>query len=346
VIGGTAQDAATLSRETLPDLALIDAAAARLRGHVRETPVLESPGLNALAGRRVLVKAESLQHTGSFKYRGAKSAITALVAAGGCRGVVAYSSGNHGQGIARAAAEAGVPAVIVMPADAPHTKARAITALGAEIIAYDRRTQDREAIAHPILQTRGFTLIPPYDDRQVIAGQATAGLELARQAAAMGVTHADVLTCCGGGGLSAGLALALGRDAPGLRVRTVEPVGFDDMARSLRGTPGPNAPDAASICDAILTPAPGRLTLPILQHHAGPGIAISDDDTQRAMAAAFAHLRIVLEPGGAVGLAAALAHDGPSDAPVIAIASGGNVDADLFIQAVAAFATQVTARFI
>lgn len=319
-----------------PDMAAIDAAAARLAGHARCTPLLSSPALDAIAGRRVLVKAECLQHTGSFKYRGAKSAVTALLAQGPVPGVIAYSSGNHGQGIARAAHEAGIAAVIVMPADAPRAKSDAILAYGAEIVTYDRRGEDREAVGAAIQAERNLPLIRPYDDRQVIAGQATTGIEIARQARACGITRADVLVCCGGGGLSTGIALALERDAPDMRVRTVEPEGFDDMARALRGTPGPNAPDARSICDAILTPAPGRLTFPVLDRLAGPGFAVSDADALRAMALAFTHLRICLEPGGAVALAASLrpAQDSAeSDTPVIAVASGGNVDPRIFRQA-------------
>jgi threonine dehydratase len=325
---------------TAPDIAMIDAAAARLAGHVRRTPLLRAPGLDAVAGRPVFVKAECLQHTGSFKYRGAKSAITALCTQSDLRGVVACSSGNHGQGIARAAAEAGIAAVIVLPDDAPDAKVAAIRALGAEIATYDRSTGDRDALAAAICADRGLPLVLPFDDPQVIAGQAGVGLELAAQAAEAGIDRADVLVCCGGGGLSAGIALALERGAPGLRVRTVEPEGFDDMARALRGTPGPNPTGARSICDAILTPAPGSLTLPVLARLAGPGLAVPDSSALRAMALAFVHLRIVLEPGGAVALAAALAEASGRGArdgdPVIAVASGGNVDPAVYTRALGA----------
>lgn len=321
--------------DSAPDAARIDAAAARLAGHIRETPLLRDPALDAIAGRPVWIKAECLQHTGSFKYRGAKAAVTALCAAGPVAGVVACSSGNHGQGVARAAREAGIAAVIVLPADAPAAKVAAIRAQGAEIVTHDRHRDDRNAIATAICADRGFALIPPFDHPEVIAGQACVGLDLAVQAAAVGVRSADVLVCCGGGGLAAGIALALEHRAPGLRVRTVEPEGFDDTARALAGPPGPNPPGARSICDAILTPAPGRLTLPVLARLAGPGLVVSDADALRAMALAFAHLRIVLEPGGAVALAAALfPTDGATD-PVIAIATGGNVDPGLFGRAIA-----------
>lgn len=319
---------------TAPDGARIAAAAARLAGHVRDTPLLRDPALDAIAGRHVWVKAECLQHTGSFKYRGAKAAVTALCAAGPVAGVVACSSGNHGQGVARAAREAGIAAVIVLPDDAPAAKVAAIRACGAEIVTHDRHGADRTAIAGALCSARGFAFIPPFDHAEVIAGQASVGLEIAAQAAAVGVTRADVLVCCGGGGLAAGIALALETHAPGLRVRTVEPAGFDDTARALAGVPGPNPPGARSICDAILTPAPGRLTLPVLARLAGPGCVVKDDAALRAMALAFAHLRIVLEPGGAVALAAALVHDGAENEPVIAVATGGNVDTALFALAI------------
>lgn len=321
--------------DVAPDAARIDAAAARLAGHVRVTPLLRDPALDAIAGRPVWVKAECLQHTGSFKYRGAKAAVTALCAAGPVAGVVACSSGNHGQGVARAAREAGIAAVIVLPRDAPRPKVDAIRAQGAEIVVHDRHTDDRNAIAAAICADRGFALIPPFDHPEVIAGQAGVGLDLARQAAAVGVTTADVFVCCGGGGLAAGIALALDQHAPGLRVRTVEPKGFDDTARALAGCPGPNPPGARSICDAILTPAPGRLTLPVLARLAGPGRVVTDADALRAMALAFTHLRIVLEPGGAVALAAALLRTTGGTAPVIAIATGGNVDPVMFARAIA-----------
>lgn len=311
----------------------IDAAAARLKGHVRETPLLSAPLLDRLAGRRVLVKAECLQLTGSFKARGAWSAISALPQ--GTPGVLAMSSGNHAQGIAWAAAAHGIAAVIVMPSDAPAVKIANTRAYGAEVVLYDRASDDRDALASRLSAERGLTLIPPFDHPMVIAGQGTTGLEIAAQAAALGVTQAEVLVCCGGGGLASGIALALAARAPGLRVRPVEPAGFDDMARSLAsGTPQRNAATTGSVCDAILTPAPGKLTLPILQAHAGPGIVVSDDQALQAMALAFTHLRIVAEPGGAVALAAALLSPGLPET-VICTVSGGNVDPALFSATIA-----------
>lgn len=322
----------------MTDIALIEEAARRLQGHVLRTPLLHAPLLDAAAGRRVFVKAECLQVTGSFKARGGWSAVSALAPKAQARGVIAYSSGNHAQGVAHAAARHGVPCVILMPADAPAVKIANTRAYGAEVVLYDRATEDRDAIGARLAADRGLTLIKPYDDAQVIAGQGTVGLELAEQATEAGLGDAPVLVCCGGGGLASGIALALASRAPGLRVRTVEPAGFDDMARSLAsGTRQGNPAATGSICDAILTPTPGELTFPILQHLAGPGLSVSDDQALHAMALAFAHLHIVLEPGGAVALAAALFQP---DLPetVIAVATGGNVDPARFAMALERFA--------
>ncbi|MBV0912709.1 threonine ammonia-lyase [Anianabacter salinae] len=318
------------------NIEMIEAAAIRLAGKVRRTPLLSSPFLDQIAGRRVFVKPECLQHTGSFKFRGGWSALSALDPDTRARGVIAYSSGNHAQGVAHAAREHGVPAVIVMPSDAPALKIANTRALGAEVILYDRALEDRDAIGAALAEERGLVLVKPYDDPQVIAGQGTAGLEIAAQATELGVTTADVLVCCGGGGLTSGIALALADRAPGLRARPVEPEGFDDVARSLAsGRIERNARLSGSICDAIVTPAPGTLTFPIMHARCGPGIAVPDEDCLRAMAAAFLRLKIVLEPGGAVALAAALYHpDAVTGDTVIAVASGGNVDPALFAAAV------------
>lgn len=314
----------------MTDIAMIKAAALRLKGHARLTPLLNAPLLDAIAGRRIFVKAECLQWTGSFKFRGGWSAVSALVADVRARGVIAFSSGNHAQGVALAARMHGVPCVIIMPDDAPQVKIANTRAYGAEVVLYDRAREDRDAIGAILSAERGLTLIRPYDDAQVIAGQGTIGLEIADQAAAAGVTHADVITCCGGGGMTAGIALALADRAPGLRVRTAEPVGFDDMARSLAsGQVQRNAAASGSICDAIVTPQPGMMTFPIVQRLCGPGLVVSDDQALQAMGIAFAHFRIVLEPGGAVALAAALWGEGLSET-VVCTASGGNVDAGLF----------------
>ncbi|MCB1373805.1 MAG: threonine/serine dehydratase [Rhodobacteraceae bacterium] len=312
----------------------IRAAAARARG-IRRTPLLEAAGLDRIAGRRVLVKAESLQTTGSFKARGAWAAVSALPER--TAGVLAYSSGNHAQGVAWAASAHGVPSVILMPSDAPAAKVAGTRALGGEVVLYDRAGEDRDALGARLAAERGLTLIPPFDHPEVIAGQGTTGLELAKQAGAAGVAAAEVLVPCGGGGLSAGIALALEAEAPALRVRTVEPAGFDDMARSLAsGRRERNAASTGSLCDAILTPAPGALTFPVLSRLALPGLAVSDAEALRAMEAAFRHLKIVLEPGGAVALAAALFRpEAVTGEAVIVLATGGNVDAAMFSRALA-----------
>ena len=322
------------------NIEMIEAAAVRLQAVARRTPLLSSPFLDEIAGRRVLVKAECLQHTGSFKFRGGFSAVSALDQVTRRRGVLAFSSGNHAQGVALAARMHGVPAVIIMPADAPAVKLDNTRRLGAEVVIYDRADgESREALGKTLAAERGLTLIKPYDEPQVIAGQGTTGLEIAEQAAEEGVTQADVLICCGGGGLTSGIALALEAKAPGLRPRPVEPEGFDDTARSLAsGRIESNARLSGSICDAIITPSPGEITFPIMARLCGPGLVVSEQDCLRAMAAAFARLRIVVEPGGAVALAAALYHpETVKTEAVIAVATGGNVDRDLFIRALTEF---------
>ncbi len=315
----------------------IHAAMGRLEGHVRRTPLLSAPLLDEIAGRRVLVKAECLQLTGSFKFRGAWSAISALDDGIRQRGVLAYSSGNHAQGVALAARMHGIPAVIVMPADAPALKLANTRAYGAEIVLYDRDAESREEIGDALARERGLILIRPYDDPQVIAGQASCGIEIADE---LPDGSGDVLVCCGGGGLTSGVALALAERAPGWRVRPVEPEGFDDVARSLAaGEIRGNDRNSGSICDAIVTPAPGKLTFPILKRLCGPGLAVTDDEALRAMAIAHKRLKIVLEPGGAVALAAALFHGNAIEGDtVICVASGGNVDPETFRMTLERFA--------
>ncbi|MGR3633036.1 MAG: threonine ammonia-lyase [Limimaricola soesokkakensis] len=319
----------------MSDIEMIRAARVRIGRNLRRTPLLSSPALDAIAGRRVLVKAECLQVTGSFKARGGWSAVSAIPEDVRARGVIAFSSGNHAQGVAHAAREHGIPAVILMPIDAPQAKIDNTRALGAEVVPFDRDTDDRDAMGAALAEARGLTLIKPFDDPLVIAGQGTLGLELTEQAAEAGVTRAEVLVCCGGGGLSSGVALALEAEAPGLRVRPAEPEGFDDVARSLAaGEIRRNDRLSGSICDAIVTPQPGALTFPILKRLCGPGLAVSDDEALRAMALAFRHLRVVIEPGGAVALAAALFRPEQVDGDaVIAVATGGNVDAALYARA-------------
>jgi len=318
---------------------MIEAAARRAAGHVRRTPLLSSPFLDEIAGRRVWVKAECLQHTGSFKFRGGWSAVSALAPDVRAKGVIAFSSGNHAQGVALAARMHGAPAVIIMPSDAPRMKIDNTRALGAEVVLYDRATEDRDAIGARLSAERGLTLIKPFDEPQVIAGQGTCGLEIAEQAAEMGVREAQVLVCCGGGGLTSGIALALEAKAPGMRVRPVEPEGFDDTARSLlSGRIERNAVTSGGLCDAIVTPSPGQITFPILRRLCGPGLVVSDEEVLRTMALAFARLKVVAEPGGAVALAAALFHgDRIEGEDVIVTISGGNVDAPVFVDALERF---------
>jgi len=317
------------------NIEMIRAAALRLQGHARVTPLLSSPLLDKIAGRRVLVKAECLQHTGSFKFRGGWSAVSMLSDEQLMNGVIAYSSGNHAQGVALAAKEHGAPAVIVMPSDAPKIKVNNTRALGAEVVLYDRANEDRDAIGQRIAKERNLTLIRPYDEPLVIAGQGTVGLEIAAQAAEAGVTEADVVVCCGGGGLTSGIALALVEDAPKMRVHPAEPAGFDDVTRSLAaGKILSNPSVSGSICDAIVTPQPGALTFPIMQEHCGAGVVVTDEDCLRAMGLAYERLKIVVEPGGAAALAAALFYPDQFEGDaIIAVTTGGNVDPATFIRA-------------
>jgi len=320
---------------------MIRAAADRLAGHVRKTPLLTSPFLDEIAGRQVWVKPECLQHTGSFKFRGGWSAVSAMDEETRKKGVIAFSSGNHAQGVALAAAKHGAPAVIIMPEDAPRMKIENTRALGAEVVLYDRAGgESREAVGDALSRDRELTLIRPYDDPYVIAGQGTTGLEIAEQAKEAGVTDADVLICCGGGGLTSGIAMALEADAPGLRTRPCEPEGFDDVARSLRsGGIEKNNATSGNICDAIITPAPGELTFPIMYRLCGPGLVVTEDECLHAMALAFSRLKIVVEPGGAAALAAALFHPDEIEGDnVFAVCTGGNVDADMFKTALDRFA--------
>ncbi|MEM9140898.1 MAG: threonine/serine dehydratase [Pseudomonadota bacterium] len=314
------------------------AAQARLEGVARVTPLLESPFINKLAGRRVLIKAECLQRTGSFKFRGGWSAVSALTDNARKAGVIAYSSGNHAQGVAHAAELHGVPAVIVMPSDAPALKLANTADHGAEVVTYDRPGgESREEIGQAMAERRGLTLIRPYDEPMVMAGQGTCGLEIAEQARALGVEQADVLVCCGGGGLTSGIALALEAEAPGLRVRPVEPDTADDMARSqVAGERLANEGPITSICDAIVSPMPGALTFPVIHRLCGPGLTVTDEEALQAMAQIFLRLKLVAEPGGAVAVAAALFRgDQIEGDTVICTISGGNTDPAMFARALA-----------
>lgn len=324
----------------MTDIAMIEAARTRLGGHARRTPLLSSPFLDEIAGRRIFVKPECLQHTGSFKFRGAWSAISALEPAVRAKGVIAFSSGNHAQGVALAAKMHGIPSVIVMPSDAPRIKIANTRAFGAEVVLYDRATEDRDEIGARLSQERGLTLIKPFDEPLVIAGQGTTGLEIAEQALTENIREADVLVPAGGGGFTSGIALALEARAPGFRVRPCEPEGFDDVTRSLAsGKIERNASLSGSLCDAIITPQPGNITFPIMKRLCGPGIVVTEDEALKASVLAFNRLKIVVEPGGAVALAAALFHGDSLGETVIAVASGGNIDPDVFRTALDRFAS-------
>ncbi|BCX17814.1 MAG: serine/threonine dehydratase [Geminicoccaceae bacterium] len=306
----------------------VRAAAARLRGVAVRTPLLHDTPLDRLVGGRLLIKAEPLQRTGSFKFRGAYNAIAATTAPA----VVAWSSGNHAQGVALAASLLGRRATIVMPADAPRIKQERTRALGAEVVLYDRVRESREAIGATIAERSGAAIVRPYDDPAVIAGQGTVGLEIVEQAMELGLVPDLAVVCCGGGGLIAGCATALRALLPDIRVYAAEPEGHDDTARSLaRGERVANPPGVRSICDALLAPEPGELTFAINRRLLAGGLVVSDAEVRRAMALAFTELKVVVEPGGAVALAAVLAGriDGRGKT-VAVVLSGGNVDPDLY----------------
>ncbi|MBW3558808.1 MAG: threonine/serine dehydratase [Proteobacteria bacterium] len=320
-----------------PTFSDIEAAAERLRGHAVVTPLLENAALNERAGGRVLIKPENLQRTGTFKFRGAFSRMSRLSPDELRRGVAAYSSGNHAQGVPAAGAILGAPTVIVMPADSPTVKVEGARRLGAEVIFYDRWTEKREEIGAKLARDRGMTLVPPYEHPDIIAGQGTAGLEMARQAEAVGARLEAVLVCTGGGGLTAGVALAMEALSPDTAVYSVEPQGFDDTRRSLEaGQRVGNDPRARSICDALLAPEPGRLTFSVNGRLLKGGLVVTDTEVADAMRYAFAHLKLVLEPGGAVTLAAILSGKLPTAGRTVGIVcSGGNVDPELFARILA-----------
>jgi len=322
---------------SLPTAADVDAAAARMAGVALRTPLISSPVLDALIGGRVLLKAETLQRTGSFKFRGAYNRLSSIAPAKRSGGVVAYSSGNHAQGVAAAAGLLQMPAVIVMPHDAPRPKRERTAALGAEVVLYEREHEDREAIARGIAEERGAILVPPYDDPLVIAGQGTAGREIAEDVAQLGCGLDYVLVNASGGGLAAGIALAVKARFPAAQIFTAEPAGFDDHARSFRsGRRERNPAVTGTICDALMAQTPGRLTFEINRALVGNGVTATEEEIGRAVGFAFRELKLVVEPGGAVALAALLA--GRLDArgkTVVAVLSGGNVDPALFARLVA-----------
>ena len=325
----------TIARPTAAD---VDAAAQKLASVAIRTPLVNSPVLDARLGARVFLKAETLQRTGSFKFRGAYNKISSIPQNKKANGVVAYSSGNHAQGVAHAAALCNMPAVIVMPSNAPKAKRERTAALGAEVVLYDRDTEDRAAIARDIAQTRGAVLVPPFDDPFVIAGQGTAGREICEDLEKLGLKPDVAVVGASGGGLIAGIALAMKARVPGVKFYSAEPEGFDDTMRSFKsGQREVNPRMSGTICDALMTSTPGVITWEINRRLVGEGVSASDEEVGRAVAFAFRELKLVVEPGGAIGLAALLA--GKLDVKgkvVVAVLSGGNVDAELFHRLIAA----------
>ncbi len=315
----------------------VRSAASRLAGHAAVTPLLESPALNKRLGGQVLIKAETLQRVGAFKFRGAYNRLSRLSAAERVGGVVAFSSGNHAQGVALAARLLNMPALIVMPSDAPAVKVDATRGYGAAVRFYDRARDDREAIAQSAAVERGAIVVPAFDDPFVIAGQGTAGLEITEQAAALGAPIDTLLSPVGGGGLMAGVSLALGALSPATRLFGVEPAGFDDTRLSLEAGERRAAPPAPrSLCDALESPMPGRITFPILREALAGILTVTDAEVAEAMRFAFATLKLVVEPGGVVALAALLAGKlDVSEQTTAIILSGGNVDGDLFSRVLA-----------
>ncbi|MEO1194349.1 MAG: threonine/serine dehydratase [Pseudomonadota bacterium] len=317
-----------------PTFADITAAAARLAGVAVTTPLLPCPALDAVTGATCLIKPEVLQVSGSFKFRGAYAKLSRLADTARAQGIVAYSSGNHAQGVAAAAQILGAKASIIMPADAPRIKIEKTKGYGAKVMPYDRYRQDREAVAKRLMEEEGALLVPPYDDPDIMAGQGTVGLEIAQQAADLGVSIDTALVCCGGGGLVSGSALALAETSPKTQVYAVEPEGFDDTARSLVSGERERARDGAkSFCDALLAAQPGAITWQANKRLLAGGLAVSDAEVAEAMRFAFRNLKLVVEPGGAVALAAALTGKLDLAGKTVAIVlSGGNVDPQLYCE--------------
>ena len=310
----------------------IKRAAERVKPVVVRTPLVSSPVLDELTGGTVLMKAENLQRTGSFKIRGAYNLLSQLTPAQARNGAVAYSSGNHAQAVAAAGTMLGIETTIVMPQDSPPIKIENTRRLGGTTVLYDRYTEDREQIARGIADERGAVLVPPYDDERIIAGQGTAGVEIVEQCAELGLVPDRVLVCCSGGGLTAGCAVAVKSMSPDSAVYPVEPAEFDDTKRSLEsGKLEGNDPDARTICDSLMSSPPGTVTFEINRQLVSGCLTVSDDEVRDAIRFAFRYLKLVVEPGGAVALAAVLAgrldFSGKTTAVLL---SGGNIDAKMF----------------
>jgi len=312
----------------VPTFEDVKAAAARIAPHAVRTPLVEAPALNARTGGRIFLKLENLQRTGSFKFRGACNRLAMIPQSARAKGVVAFSSGNHAQGVAAAAQLFGMPAVIVMPADAPRPKIEGTRAYGATIVTYDRVREDREAIAAKICAERQAVLVKPFDDAGIIAGQGTAGLEIAEDAARFGVSLDEVLTPCSGGGLVSGVALGLKGSGVTAQVHSVEPENFDGMKRSLEAGSRTAAPGGAlSIADALMSPTPGVIVFELAKGLLAPGLTVSDAELEDAMAFAARELKLLVEPGGAAALAALLSGKiGVRGRAVALVLSGGNAD--------------------
>ena len=307
-------------------------AAKRLLGKAVRTPTIENQTLNDIVGGRVLIKAEVLQHCGAFKFRGAYNLISQLTPEELCKGVVTWSSGNHAQGVALASRMMNTHATIVMPADAPAVKLNNVKALGGEVVLYNRQTDDREEIGGRIAAERGAVIAPPFDHPHTIEGQGTLALEVFDDARAQGADLDAFITCCGGGGLTSGCAVALEDVSPQTQVWIAEPEHYDESWASIRDGERRYADlKKRTLCDAIATPTPGRLTLPIMARLVRGGVAVTDQEVRQAILFAYQHLRLVVEPGGAVALAAVLSRkfDGLGKTTAITL-SGGNVDGSLF----------------
>jgi len=320
-----------------PAFADIEDASARIAGQAVVTPLIENAALNAQVGARVLLKCETLQVSGSFKFRGAYNRISRFSEDEKARGVVAYSSGNHAQGVAAAAARVGTRALIVMPSDCPAVKVEGVKRLGGEVRLYDRWRESREAIGQEIARERGAVLVPPFDDPFVMAGQGTAGLEMARQAEALGVAFDLVCAPASGGGLVGGLALAMAALSPGTEAWAAEPADYDDHARSLAaGERVGHAPDPPpSFCDALMAPKPGEVTWPVNSRLLKGAVSATDAEVAEAMRLAFRTLKLVVEPGGACALACLLNGRLPAEGRTVGLVlSGGNVDPALFARVI------------